>query len=252
MGLFFAHGLQILKIGPDGYVTLFSRETHGASGNAIDSEGMFFQASFLGSFITKFTPDGKVVGVVREGSDKPTGIAIDENGNLFVCNSYGNSIQKVTPDGKSTRFIKKSNLLNNPIGIVCACDNTLYVSNSSDGDVIKITPNGEASKLATLPPHNGYLTLFDGNLYVAARTDHRIYRVALDGTVTQFAGSGVRGNADGPPEKCSFSSPIGIAVSPDGKYMYVSEALPTEGDQHIISPTRIRRIELTGVGENGS
>ncbi|MFT5303417.1 MAG: sugar lactone lactonase YvrE [Mariniblastus sp.] len=251
---------QVFKIQPDGYVTEFVRlhQKHNASGVVIDPKGNLFLVSGKANLVFKFAPSGKLEGTSNKKLKEPTGIALDSDGNLFICNLYdrgksggpGGFIVKMTPAGESTIFCE-SKLLNQPIGIVCAKDNTLYVSNSSDGKVIKISTEGEASELATigtgLSPEgrgNGYLALFEDSLYVVSRHEHRVYKVSIGGTVSEFVGIGKRGNKNGAPEDCSFSIPMGIAISPDGKAMYLSEVATTDSDVNVLGPTRIRKIEL--------
>ncbi len=47
--------------------------------------------------------------------------------------------------------------------------------------------------------------------------------------MTLFAGSGQRGKDDGDPLKATFSLPNDIAVSPDGKFMYLNAVAPITG-----------------------
>lgn len=61
-----------------------------------------------------------------------------------------------------------------------------------------------------------------GNLFVADAFNHKIRRVAPDGTVTTFAGSGTDGAADGPAASASFSYPFGVAVDTAG-VVYVAD-----------------------------
>ncbi len=69
----------------------------------------------------------------------------------------------------------------------------------------------------------------DGVLYVTDTRNHRIRRIALDGTVATLAGSGPTGITtnphfdDGPGDKAAFSVPTGIAVGLDG-VVYVSDS----------------------------
>ena len=64
--------------------------------------------------------------------------------------------------------------------------------------------------------------------------ENRVYRISLAGEVSPFAGSGEAGAADGPAEKAQFFMPNGIAASPDGRHLYVSE----------YGGTNVRRITL--------
>lgn len=55
-----------------------------------------------------------------------------------------------------------------------------------------------------------------GNVYVADMDNHRIRKVAPDGTVTTLAGSGTRGFGDGAGAAAKFDNPFGVAVAPNG------------------------------------
>jgi DNA-binding beta-propeller fold protein YncE len=73
------------------------------------------------------------------------------------------------------------------------------------------------------------------NLYIAERMSHRITRIARDGKITLFAGTGepVFGGDGGPALQASFHEPHRIVISSDQK-LYVA-------DTHS---HRIRRIDL--------
>ncbi|MFK7972323.1 MAG: SMP-30/gluconolactonase/LRE family protein [Bacteroidia bacterium] len=62
----------------------------------------------------------------------------------------------------------------------------------------------------------------DGNVYVADRWNHKIRKIATDGTVTTIAGTGEVGSVNGPGDAASFHEPWGIAVAPDGT-VYVAD-----------------------------
>lgn len=239
-------GDKVFRVTPDGKVSLFCREMRGASGNAIDAKGNLYQSSIGGNFISRVTPEGEVSVLSREGFKSPVGIAIDAKGNLYVNNCGAGSIQKVSPDGTSTVFCK-SPLLKCPNGITLAADGNFYVANFANGDVVRVSPQGQASKLVTLPGNNnGHLTFHKGMLYVVARTANQVYQVSLDGTAVPFVGSGKRGKTDGEPLKSSLSLPNDLGFSPDGRFLYINETSPIEGDHRILGPTRVRRVAVVG------
>ncbi len=80
---------------------------------------------------------------------------------------------------------------------------------------------------------------------MVGRSANQIFRISLDGDVELFAGSGKRGKGDGDPLQATFSLPNDIAVSPDGKFMYVNEVGPVTGSPQILAPTRVRRIVIS-------
>ena len=237
-------GTRVIKIAPSGSSSTFAEGFEGASGNAIDSKGNFYQSNIRGSYITRITPDGKQSKLTSEGIQSPVGIAVDEQDTLYVANCGSASIQKVTSDGTSTRLLQ-SPLLKCPNGITRDPEGNLYVANFYSGEVVKITPNAEASVLATLPGNNnGHLVWTDGVLYVVARSAHQVYRVELDGEFELVAGSGEKGGADGPAKQASFCYPNDIDVSADGKVLYVNDVADHSSEGRKLGPTRIRRIFL--------
>jgi sugar lactone lactonase YvrE len=63
-----------------------------------------------------------------------------------------------------------------------------------------------------------------GNIFVADTKNHRIRRIALDGTVTTFAGTGAPGFADGSGATAQFNEPVGVAFDGTGT-LFVSDSL---------------------------
>lgn len=237
-------GHRLFKITPAGKSTLFCDQLKGGSGNTFNKDGVLFQSSIGGNFISKISTEGKAEVFTRKGIRNPVGLAFNSQQDLFVCNCGSNSIQKVTPDGASTLFCNNP-LLKCPNGVAVGPDDTLYVCNFGNGDVLMIDRHGNISRLATLPgKNNGHLVYHRGYLYVIARTDCRIFRVDLAGRVEVFAGNAVRGKQDGDALNSSFSLPNSLIVSPDEKWLYVNETAPTSGDPSILAPTRIRRIAI--------
>jgi len=62
----------------------------------------------------------------------------------------------------------------------------------------------------------------NGNVYIADSRNNLIRKIAPDGTVTTFAGSGAVGLADGKAEQASFFNPAGVAVDKLGN-VYVAD-----------------------------
>lgn len=77
-----------------------------------------------------------------------------------------------------------------------------------------------------------------GNIYIADDTNNRIRKVALDGTISTFAGTGNVGyNGDNQPAfQANLANPTGVYAAPDGS-VYISDT-----GHH-----RVRRVDTNGV-----
>lgn len=68
----------------------------------------------------------------------------------------------------------------------------------------------------------GIVQDISGNFYVSDYNTHRIRKIASDGTVSLFAGSGTGGVADGTGAVAQFTNPIGLVIVSGGN-MYVGD-----------------------------
>jgi sugar lactone lactonase YvrE len=142
-----------------------------------------------------------------------------------------------------------------PDEIVVASDGAIYLADPLNHAIRKITrsggqvtvetiagngvpgfADGDGDKARFRTPTGLALSLDEQFLFVADMNNARIRRIELQTRrVETYAGSGVLGNADGPPGEASFSQPIGLAVDSDGS-LYVSDFVGN----------RIRRIDTEG------
>jgi len=91
----------------------------------------------------------------------------------------------------------------------------------------------------------GYLQYNQGFIYVAGMSTNFIYRVSMDGTIDEFAGSGVRGLPRGDKRKAKLNRPNGIVFSQDKQILYISGAEDTDLTQTQSSrPSRVWKIDL--------
>ncbi|HEX7509482.1 MAG TPA: hypothetical protein VF550_22105 [Polyangia bacterium] len=84
----------------------------------------------------------------------------------------------------------------------------------------------------------------DGNgvVYVSDTQAHRIRRIAPDGTVTTLAGAGTQGFMDGAGSTAQFYAGEGLAVSSDGRTVYIADG--TGGSEVAVPYHRIRKITI--------
>lgn len=139
-------------------------------------------------------------------------------------------------------------------GIAVAPDDTIYVSDSkanrvrriSGGTIDTVAGNGAADWTGDGGPGTAAalhwptaLELDDsGNLWIADTFNHSIRRLAVDGTISTVAGSGIEGGEGdgGPATAAKLSQPFGVTREPDGT-LYI-------GDRGNF---KIRRVTPDGV-----
>ena len=120
----------------------------------------------------------------------PAAIVTDANGNFFVADSQNDAIRKITTNGIVTTFAGQ-------LGISGAV-------NASGTNAQFNSPGGLA---------------FDknGNLFVSDTGNSTIREITAAGAVSTFAGiAGQSGFADGATGGAQFTSPLGIAIAPNG------------------------------------
>jgi DNA-binding beta-propeller fold protein YncE len=150
----------------------------------------------------------------RARFDTPSAVRADGRGNLYVCSYEENTIRVVDPEGNVRSLIGKREP-----GLV----------------------DGTAEQARVHAPRG---MVFDrsGNLYFSDCWNHRIRKIAPDGTVTTLAGGGPTGVEakatwrDGTGAEARFYAPCGMAIDADDN-LYVADA-----ENH-----RIRRITPAGV-----
>lgn len=247
---------KIRKITPDGYVTtiVVSEFSFGGrvdalldpSGLTLDDAGDLVVADTGNHALRRVTPEGVVTvlaGVPRAlafadggigGPWKPRGLAVDAAGNVYVGDSDAGRIYKISPEGAFTslagsalpwrvdgtgddagfEFIE---------GLAVDGAGNVFVA---DEAVRKVTPDRVVTTLegtiGTMWPEDLAVDP-DGNAFVADCYAHKLWKIAPNGLVTTFAGSGLVGNDDGPGESATFFFPKAIALDGAGN-LFVADA----------------------------
>jgi uncharacterized protein (TIGR03437 family) len=142
----------------------------------------------------------------------PESLAVDASGNLYIAERGNHTIRKITPTGTITTFAGTGQL-------------------GSSGD-------GGPATAATLSEPGGLVVDAAGNLYLADTQNHRIRRVAANGIISHFAGTGVPGFSGdgGAAATAQFTAPSGLALDAAGN-LFVADT----------GNNRIRKISPTGI-----
>lgn len=169
-------------------------------------------STIAGSGAFRFAGEGRQATEVR--LIDPIGAARDSAGNVYVADRFFGVVLRVAPNGTISRF-------------------------AGAGDV-GFSGDGGPALDAQLNRPGGIAVDAAGNVYVADAFNHRIRRIAPDGTITTVAGNGA-GNSLGDGGQAlavSLFFPGDLALDRERNLLYIAER----------DTARIRRLDLnTGV-----
>ena len=222
---------RVVRVGTDGQISVFaSLAGPYAMGSAFDSAGNFYVSDYAGIF--KFSPTGTSLGLVS-GLANVRALAFDRQDNLYA----------LMLDSRVRRLsVAASAVGANNTGTVIAGTG----SNGYSGD-------GGAATSAQMNVQFSVGLALDaaGNIYVADRLNHRIRRIATDGTISTFAGTGVAGfSGDGGLATAArLNQPSGLEFDRFGN-LYVADGVNYR-IRRITPEGLISTVAGTGEGGNG-
>jgi len=224
---------SVIRISPNGDQQLAANIGGYTVGVGLNSDGDLYVTEYEGGALYRVTPQGQQT-IVANSIVGAGNLIIDDSDNVYVAALNENRVYRVTKNGNKTVLVSG---IPNPLGIAIDESGTLYTADPLGARIYRINDGGTWSLLADLPINSGRykignLVYWNGALYATGFANHRLYRIDLDGTVSEVAGDGVAGARDG--EDPRFNGPNGITVSGDGRGLLVSEF----GGQ------RVRKIEL--------
>jgi len=234
---------RVLRADPDGRVTtLFADRKRLSTPHhlKLDRAGNLWTVGDQGGRLGRIDPDGAwteiaVVEGLGWGGDP---FAIGDDGTIWFGGE--SRLQKRAPDGTVTE-VAKGFLGLHGATLLLAPDGAIFLTDDYRR-VCRVAPDGKWSVLAGareggFADGRGAAARFHGaaglaldragNLFVAEFENRRIRRVAPDGTVSTFAGTGKSGGADGPAAEATFEEAAGVAFGPDGA-LYVLEFVGQE------------------------
>jgi uncharacterized protein (TIGR03437 family) len=182
---------------------------------AIDAAGNLYFADTGNSRIRKLATNGIITTVAGGGGagytgdggpatsaqlDRADGVALDASGNIYIADSLNYVIRKVTA----------------ATGVISTIAGT--------GGVKGYTGDGGPATSAKLNLPVDLVVDPSGNIYFSDQDNDVIRKIATNGVITTFAGSGRAGFAGdgGPATSASMNGPSGVALDPAGN-LYIGE-----------------------------
>ena len=201
------------RVAPDG--SLYIADTFHHVIRRVDSSGII--DAVVGSGAEGFSGDG---GQALDAElSEPASLAFGPDGSLFFYEAGNQRVRRVSPDGAITTVAGNGD-------------------SGFSGDGVPATEVGIGSARIDVDSA--------GNLYIASRNQHRVYKVTPDGVISTIAGraplrpSGGGFSGDGGPAvEAELDSPRDVAVDGEGQ-VYIAD----------FSNRRIRRVLSDGTIES--
>lgn len=235
-----------------------------------DNSGNLFVADENNFRIRKMDATSGVISTFYNcgASNAPAGIATDGDGNIFYANRPSNKIFKLSPTGTLTTYAGNggpafsgdggpatSARINHPADVTIDADGNVYIADQYNHRIRKVQAgtqiistfagngtagfngDGGAATAASLHLPTGVSTDNAGNVYIADNSNHRIRKVAVDGTITTVAGTGVAGfgGDGGPANTAALYNPTDVTTDGRGA-LYIAD----------LNNNRIRKVDVDG------
>ena len=194
----------------------------------------------------------------------PRGLALGADGTLYIADRRAARLLAVRANGDVAVVADHGGCtgpacMRRPEGLALAPDGTLLVADGRAGRVFRVTPGPAGDEAVAVlagdpegvPPASGLAATEarfgepagvavsgTGEVFVSDWPEHRVWRIALDGTLAPAAGNGRAGSSGdgGPATEARLRAPRGLAVA-EGR-LYIADA----ADQ------RVRVVDLdTGI-----
>lgn len=218
-------GTRVFRVHRDGLVETAASGLRGPIDMAFDKDGNMIVVETVGSLV-RVSPDGTVQRFANL-SRLPNGIAVGPDGHYYVthygASGSGRRIDRVSPDGAVSTFAENGSI-QTPIGLAFDESGLLYSTNFRNGPIVTIDSAGTQNVLTTIPNTMlGYVRIAGDYLFVTGHTNNVLYRIHKDsGAWEIIAGTGANGQNDGPLLEATFTGTWGLALSEDGRDLYIT------------------------------
>jgi RHS repeat-associated protein len=202
--------------------------------------------------------------------DHPTDLAIEPDGRILVADTGSDVVRAIDPVTRTVETIAGNgsegfsgdggpatqSQLHDPQDVAVAPDGSILIADTGNRRIRRVAPDGTISTVAgsgaatgadqdgvaatatALQDPTDVAVASDGTIYVVEGAADRIRRIATDGLISAFAGTGTAGfgGDGGVATGARLNSPSDIAVAPDGTVLIADTA-----------NERIRRVVPSGV-----
>lgn len=184
------------------------------AGVEVDAAGAIYIADYRNARIRKVSPDGTITTIAGDGQPynfaspgdggpatkaqlrSPYGVGVDKKGIVYVADQQGHRVRKIALDGTIT---------------------------SIAGDGVRgFTGDGGPAEKARVAGVNDVAFDSKGFIYIADTGNNRVRRIAPDGIITTFAGSGEKGfdGDGGPATQAKTGAPAALFVDAKDNVYY--------------------------------
>lgn len=215
-------GSAITKITRAGATQVFASGFSQPNGTAFDNNGnLYVPSNVSAGWIAKVSPSG-VVDTLLAGIPYPTAILFDGDTSMFITSYQTNRIYKANLSGNFS-ILYSGNGMNGPVGMAYDNNHDLLVANYTDGKIFRVSSSGVFSLITDLPSIVGFIAFANHSIYATGFSSNKIYRIKPNGETSVLAGTGAAGQVNGAAANATFNAPNGIAVTPSGDTIYISD-----------------------------